>query len=103
MYIIIWEFTAKVGQEEAFEHEYGPQGAWAKFFSKGEGYLRTELLHDCVTSRRYFTIDHWTSNNAYDSFHRLYSRQYEELDRQCMELTESETHVGSFTSIDTET
>src|SRR5947209_2755150 len=56
-YVIIWEFYVKRGNERAFEEAYGPQGAWARFFRRGEGYLGTELLRNVGQSGRYVTID----------------------------------------------
>ncbi len=93
----------KAGHETAFERSYGPHGDWAEFFSHGDGYLRTELLHDAVGGRRYLTIDYWNSKDAYDSFRQERMADYEELDRQCAAMTESETRIGSFTRKEGET
>lgn len=50
MYVIVWEFHASEGKEKEFERVYGSGGAWADFFKRGKGYVRTELLRERETS-----------------------------------------------------
>jgi heme-degrading monooxygenase HmoA len=57
-----------VRDHEAFEHAYGPEGDWAKFFREGLGYVGTELLHDVEEPERYLVIDRWESIDAYNAF-----------------------------------
>ena len=96
MYVIIWEFRTKREREGEFERVYGPEGEWAEFFRRGEGYLGTELLRDIATRGRYVTIDRWTSQAAYDAFRGRNLSEYETIDRRCESLTEHEAHIGSF-------
>ena len=97
MYLIVWEFIAKAGHEEKFAKAYGPTGNWVEFFRNGEGYVRTDFLHDTGVTRRYLTIDYWKSKSAYADFRSQHSRQYEKLDERCSALTESEALIGTFT------
>ena len=94
-HVIIWEFRARRGREGEFERVYGPDGDWANFFRRGEGYLGTELMHDVETPGRYVTIDRWTSAAAYEDFRSRNLSEYETIDRRCESLTEHEAHLGS--------
>jgi heme-degrading monooxygenase HmoA len=98
MYVIIWEFEPKDDSVHEFEAAYGPHGVWPALFRKGEGYIRTELLHDLSDARRYLTIDYWTSREAYDAFCKHRAGEYEAIDRRCESLTSREVYVGAFTT-----
>ena len=95
-YLIIWDFRVRLGMEERFEKVYGPQGDWAQFFTRGAGYVRTELNHDLKDSRRYLTLDFWISREAYENFRRQHAVEYGSLDQKFEELTERELEIGKF-------
>jgi heme-degrading monooxygenase HmoA len=99
VHLILWEFRARPGLEAAFEEAYGPDGAWAGFFRRGEGYLGTELHRELSGGRRYLTIDRWSSGAAYETFRRDHETEYLELDRRCGSLTDHEAPIGAFESI----
>lgn len=46
MFVVVWEFRVRPGQEAEFEARYGPDGDWARLFRLGEGYGGTVLLRD---------------------------------------------------------
>ena len=94
----IWEFRVKPGREPEFERVYRSEGEWAQLFRRGEGFIRTELFTDIEIEGRYITIDHWTSEELYDSFRRQNEDDYAALDLRCEALTQSEKHLGSFLS-----
>lgn len=96
MYVVIWEFRVREDSQEQFEKDYGPQGVWAQFFRRGEGYLGTELLWDAEAAGRYVTIDRWTAESAYEVFKRQQRAEYEAIDRRCQSLTERESRLGAF-------
>ncbi len=96
MYVIIWEFQLNNSAEKEFTGAYGSQGIWTSFFKKGEGYVRTELLHDTVKPHRYVTIDYWLSKEAYETFRAQYADEYKAIDLKCELLTVHEAHLGSF-------
>jgi heme-degrading monooxygenase HmoA len=102
MYVVIWEFRVRQGQARAFERAYGPDGAWARLFLQGEGYLRTELLRDARDERRYLTLDRWRSAEAYERFRAEQRETYAALDQRCEALTEHETFLGAFLSLPTD-
>ena len=95
MYVIVWEFQAREGCEAELINANRPEGAWGRFFRKAQGYLGSELLRD---TRRFVTIDRWTSREAYDAFRASHAAEYQEIDRQLERLTEHEHHIGSFES-----
>lgn len=92
----MWQFRVQKGSEQEFERVYGAEGDWVKFFRSGEGYLGTMLYRDTEESGSYLTVDTWTSKEAYDSFQAARKNEYEELDRKCGALTESEKLLGSY-------
>ncbi|MGH9751090.1 MAG: antibiotic biosynthesis monooxygenase family protein [Candidatus Polarisedimenticolia bacterium] len=96
MYVLVWEFRPRRGREAEFEAAYGPEGEWVRLFRTVEGYLGTELHRDTADSRRYLTIDRWSSRSAYESFRAAHREAYEAIDRRCVAFTEKETPVGSF-------
>lgn len=99
MHVILWEFRVRRGHEQEFERAYGPRGFWAELFRRGEGYMGTELLRDLSEPGRYFTIDRWGSQAAFESFRSRHLSEYEAIDRRCEAMTESETQVGSFSPL----
>jgi heme-degrading monooxygenase HmoA len=95
-YAYIWEFTVKKGCELQFEQRYGPEGEWARLFSRDMGYVGTELHRDINVPGRYVTIDHWISKEACDAFRVAWENEFQELDEACEALTMSERLLGSF-------
>jgi heme-degrading monooxygenase HmoA len=98
MYIILWEYQVKSGQETEFERAYSPHGSWAELFNKSAGYLGTELLHDENQPLHFLTVDRWASKEAYAAFRAKYEKEYNELDAFCEGLTESEALFGTWVS-----
>ncbi|MBI5842342.1 MAG: antibiotic biosynthesis monooxygenase [Chloroflexi bacterium] len=97
MYLVIWEYQVKPGRQQDFEKIYSTNGLWAKLFKRGAGYLNTELLRDPDRPRRYITIDHWISLEAYEAFLAKWKEDYDALDAHCKDLTERESQLGTFT------
>jgi hypothetical protein len=93
---VAWEFRVRAGLHRRFEEMYGPAGAWATLFARDPAYLRTELQRDLREPGRHLTLDYWTSESAYDQFHARYQSEYDEIDRQCENLTDGEKLVGRF-------
>jgi heme-degrading monooxygenase HmoA len=96
LYLILWEFHVKDGLESRFEEIYGPEGAWAKFFRRGDGYAGTELLRDVQRKGRYVTLDYWVSQAAYETFREQHLAEYKAIDLECESLTFAETPLGSY-------
>jgi hypothetical protein len=112
MYVIVWQFQAAPGREEAFEQAYGPGGDWARFFGRSLDFRGTELLRAALEqpedaeqdtpspSGDYFTIDRWDTLDAYVAFNERFASEYEELDNRFLELCSSEVCLGKFVTVD---
>ena len=102
VYAIVWEFRPRAGREGDFERAYGPEGDWALLFRRGEGYLGTELLRESgdPAGPRYLTIDRWASREAHEAFLRAHRAEYEALDRACEGVTDRESSLGCFESVE---
>ncbi len=95
-YVIVWEFRIRQGAEAEFVEKYGPDGTWARFFRKGQGYIRTELVRDVNDPRRFLTLDYWRSEEEFNRFRQQNLAEYERLDKEFAGLTGQETRLGAF-------
>jgi len=96
MFAILWQFDIAEAQIAGFEAAYGPEGSWAKLFSRSPDYLGTELLKDAYVPGRYVTMDRWKSEEAFRAFRAQNDPDYEALDRASDSLTATETRIGAF-------
>lgn len=96
VYCYIWSFRVRPENVPAFRDAYGPDGGWVRFFRRDPEYRGTQLLCDREDPTRFLTIDFWSSQEAWSSFHGRFAKQFESLDSQFETLTVEETHVGSF-------
>ncbi len=94
---IVWQFKAAMGCSAEFEAQYGPAGAWVRLFEQSAGYCGTVLLRG--EGGDYLTIDTWDSRESFDEFKATHEREYNELDRRCEKLTESERFIGVFAAV----
>ena len=97
MFVIVWEFEPKAGEEREFERTYAADGDWAALFRRSHEFRGTELLRP-VAGRGYLTIDRWTSAEAFAEFRDRWKADYEALDRVCEALTAHEALLGRFES-----
>jgi hypothetical protein len=95
-FVYIWTYEANPDREAEFLSAYRSDGEWARFFSRDENYIRTELLQDADRKLHYITIDYWTSKLARDSFRGENAEEFHELDEKCEAYTVSESFVGDF-------
>jgi hypothetical protein len=93
MVAFVWEFVARDNRVAEFEHAYSSAGAWAQLFAKAADFRGTWLLRDSENTRRFLTMDRWQSVEAQSE---RFAREYQELDRDCKKLTESEHRIGIF-------
>jgi ribosomal-protein-alanine N-acetyltransferase len=92
--IIVWEFRARPDKRREFEEAYGPEGVWAQFFRRGEGYIRTELHSEPRSAGHYLTLDYWESKSAFENFKQTHAADYKAIDEKCESLTAQETFLG---------
>lgn len=103
MYVIIWEYQVRADRCPEFEQIYHSNGTWAELFRKGGGFISTELLRDETNPQKFITIDRWDSAESYEALHAQFKQEYETLDAQCEGLTEQETLLGKWESVNNET
>ncbi len=96
MYAIVWTYTVRPGQAEAFADAYGPAGPWAQLFMQAEGYLGTELMQCEERTDDFITIDRWDSREAFVAFMGDHAEAYQALEAQSAGLTLIETRLGAF-------
>jgi hypothetical protein len=97
-YIVVWEFQVKEGCEAEFMAAYGPDGEWARLFSRSPEFLGVELVGSVGNAARYFTLDHWSSASGLDMFLANNATAYDVLDRRSTGLTVWERRIGAFPS-----
>jgi hypothetical protein len=56
------------------------------------------LFADTAEPLQFLTIDRWRTAEDFESFKRLFGKQYEEMDRQFDGFTETETLIGTLTT-----
>ena len=105
MYVIVWQFQVTPGREAAFEQAYGPDGEWVRLFGRSQEFRGSELLRATLeetedNGRDYFTVDRWTTAEAYAVFNERFAGAYEELDNRFLELCDVEVCLGHFETVD---
>ena len=96
MYAIVWTYTARPGQADAFAEAYGPTGAWAQLFMGADGYLGTEMMRCDERPDDFVTIDRWESREAFVAFMGDHAEAYQALDQEYGDLCLIETRLGAF-------
>lgn len=96
LYAIVWTYTVRPGQADAFAEAYGAAGPWAQLFMGAEGYLGAELMQCDERPDEFITIDRWESRDAFVAFMGENADAYHELDEQFSHLTLIETRLGAF-------
>lgn len=97
-YVYLWEFRVAPEHQEEFARRYGSDGDWAQLFRRASGYVGTELLRDRADRGRFVTIDRWRDEASYRQFRLEFADGYAALDRDCDQLTISETLIGEFST-----
>lgn len=96
---IIWKFEVDPMKTSAFEEIYNSQGKWSLLFSKSKDFHGTTLLKDQQNANTYFTIDKWSTLEEFENFKNRNYGDYNDLDKECEQLTLTETMVGIFKNI----
>ena len=95
MFVILWDFEVKPGNEAVFERVYGRSGQWAQLFQQDPRYRGTKLLRDVSDSSHFYTVDYWDFESAYYEFITQNQAAYEEMDRATQGLTVRDHRVFS--------
>jgi heme-degrading monooxygenase HmoA len=97
---ILWEFHVPAVHRDRFEQAYAKDGAWARLFELGDGFLGTSLLRDGERDGVYLTVDRWVSMAAFDRFQQRFAARYAALDGELEGLATSETRLGVYEEVD---
>jgi heme-degrading monooxygenase HmoA len=100
MFVALWEYEVKPGDEERFEKAYGPDGDWVRLFRSDTHYYETRLVRDSLRRRVYLTMDFWESLEKYEQFLAGHRAQYEAIDAKGEELTVTERRIGWFEMVE---
>jgi Antibiotic biosynthesis monooxygenase len=96
MFLVLWEFEVKPGNEERFERVYGAGGDWDSLFRRDSNHAGTYLFRDTAKPRVYLTADYWVTQTAYKDFLQREEAEYKRIDAEAEVLTVAERHVGSY-------
>jgi heme-degrading monooxygenase HmoA len=99
MFVVLWEFEVKPGNEGRFERVYGAGGDWDSLFHRDPHYAGTYLWRDMSRSGAYLTADCWHSRAAYESFLAAQEAAYKLLDAATQELTTREHKIGTYEQV----
>ena len=93
MRIRVWRYDVRAGSTADFERIYGQDGAWARLFSRAEGFIGTELYRAVDRPGRYLTVDAFTDDASWQRFLLEHRVAYDDLDRQTSGLTLEEQEL----------
>jgi len=96
MFVILWHFEVKPGNQQRFQKAYGSEGPWVQLFRRDAHFRGTQLLRDPSRDSCFFTVDLWDSETDYRAFLAAHQRDYQLLDSSLQALTRTEGHVLSF-------
>jgi len=99
MFVALWEYEVKPGNEERFEKVCGPAGDWVRLFRSDSQYNQTRLVKDSLRERVYLTLDFWESREAYEEFMARHKEECGVIDRAGEGLTVSERRLGCFEAV----
>jgi heme-degrading monooxygenase HmoA len=100
MFVALWEYEVKPGDEERFEKAYGPGGDWVRLFGSDPHFYQTRLVRDSFRRGVYLTMDFWESQGAYEKFMEQHQAEYESMDGVGKALTLEERRIGWFEMVE---
>jgi heme-degrading monooxygenase HmoA len=93
MFVRVWEFEVPAEEVEAFMSSYAADGAWSQLFARGDGYIDSRLYRDTDDARRFVTVDRWRDLDSWRRFLDRWTADYQALDKQLEEFTNTERLV----------
>jgi heme-degrading monooxygenase HmoA len=95
-FVALWSFEVRPESRSAFLSAYGSGGDWEQLFLRASGYLGSELWEELDRGGHFFTVDRWSSLEAYREFLVHVAAVYDEIDRRCQPWMLRENAVGRF-------
>ena len=68
MKVRVWRYLVAADVRAEFEHEYGPQGSWARLFASSPGFLDTSLYAEVDRPGIYVTVDRFRTAADWEVF-----------------------------------
>jgi heme-degrading monooxygenase HmoA len=96
VFVRIWQYEVAEGREQDFERIYAADGDWATLFAVSNGYVGTELYRCIGSSRRYITIDRFSSAEAWHRLLDKHGARYAGIDRLAEATTSTERELIAF-------
>lgn len=90
-FLRVWRFDVVPEHEREFLAANGPDGEWARLFSRAEGYLGTILEPVIGVPHAYRTTDRWRSAEDFARFLARFGDAYRALDERYEPWTTVET------------
>lgn len=101
MIAVVWQFTVKPGQEDAFERLYGADGPWTALSRKTRSFLGSSFLQELAEARRYVVVEYWSEMLVYEKHLESMRAEIDKLEAERELLIESMTPLGVFNALNT--
>jgi hypothetical protein len=80
---------------------FGPDGIWARFLRRADGYIATVTRLELPGDERYRVRDFWRGHRGFEVFRERFSEDFAEFDRQIVDgLVEKQEFVGAYYEAD---
>jgi hypothetical protein len=80
---------------------FGPDGIWARFLRRAEGYVVTDVKSESPGDGWYRVRDFWSGHRGFEIFRERFSEDFAHFDRQIVEeLIEKQEFVGAYYEAD---
>jgi hypothetical protein len=80
---------------------FGPDGIWAQFLRRAEGYLATEVKCESTSDGRYRVRDFWDWHRGFEIFRERFAEDFGWFDREITAaLVEKQEFVGAYYEAD---
>ena len=80
---------------------FGPDGIWARFLRRAEGFIATDVTCELPDDGRYRVRDFWSGHRGFEIFRERFSEDFAEFDRQIVDgLVEKQEFVGAYYEAD---
>ena len=98
MFAILWKYIIRPEKKEIFNHEYGPDGSWARLFRHSKNFLGSFLQRSEDEAETYWILDTWTDASSYEDFLNQNSVEYKKLSESFQNLYLKEEKISSLNS-----
>jgi hypothetical protein len=76
---------------------FSPDGIWARFLRRAEGFVATEVKGEPPDTGQYRVRDFWSGHRGFEVYRERFSEGFAQFDRQIVdELIEKQEFVGAY-------